>query len=387
MAAGACGLPAGWYRDPAHHAREAETIFARNWLFVCHVSDLPSPGTAARFDCAGRSLFVLRTGAGELRAFRNACAHRGMRLIEGDAHTGLAFCLDARVRCPWHGWTYDDAGVCIDAGTGCAGTDARRGAAALRPASVEAWRGLVFAAFDAPATSLATLLAPVAEGWQDATALRRIGDPLQRPLAADWKLACEHLLDVACRAQPARSAWQVFGAPRLVAVDGTGALAGIAELAVPDTAAWPARTYRRLVGALQAAPAREHWLFAWPNLLLTHAPDGLRVRQAIPTGAGTCLLREVRYGAADSSRAMRLLRYASERTARRSRQDAATVLERAQRGRAALDADEALPVEADSEPGLAWFTGRNQSAQARPVAAGDAPARKARRRRAAPAPA
>jgi phenylpropionate dioxygenase-like ring-hydroxylating dioxygenase large terminal subunit len=394
------GLPAGWYRDPAQAAREADTIFARHWLFVCHVSDLPSPGTAARFDCAGRSLFVLRTGDGGLRAFRNACAHRAMRLVEGDAHTGLAFCLDARVRCPYHGWTYDDAGVRLDACPDHGAVDAVVGArgASLHPAHVESWRGLVFAAFEAPHRTLAETLAPVARDWPDISSMRRIGDPLLRPLAADWKLACQHLLDATHLVPPARAPWQLFGAPRYDAAGGAGgaggasgaggagALAGSAELEVGDAAAWPARAYRRLIGALQSAPAREDWLFVWPSLLLTRAPDGLRAQQVIAAGAGASLLREVRYGAVDGSRAMRRLRYARERVARRWRLQAASLLERAQRGRAALDPDETLPDEA-CEPGLAWFAERCLDAHERAAAEGKPAPRKPRRRRTSTVPA
>jgi nitrite reductase/ring-hydroxylating ferredoxin subunit len=75
-----------------------------------------APGTAARFDCAGRSAVVLRTRAGDLHGFRNACRHRGTRLVEGDPHTGLAFCVDGRFRCPYHGWTYDETGALVAIG-------------------------------------------------------------------------------------------------------------------------------------------------------------------------------------------------------------------------------------------------------------------------------
>ena len=100
------------HRD-SRSALEFDAIFAPSWQFVCHASDLPAPGTAARFDCGGRSAVVLRTRAGALQGFRNVCRHRGSRLVDGDPHTGLAFCVDGRLRCPYHGWAYDDGGALV----------------------------------------------------------------------------------------------------------------------------------------------------------------------------------------------------------------------------------------------------------------------------------
>jgi len=60
------GLPYSLYLEPSRTPQEAAAVFASSWQFVCHVSDLPAPGTAARFDCAGRSAIVLRTRSGEI---------------------------------------------------------------------------------------------------------------------------------------------------------------------------------------------------------------------------------------------------------------------------------------------------------------------------------
>ena len=50
------------------------------------------------------SVLVVRGDDGELRAFQNACRHRGSALCEGTG-TGLA-----EIRCPFHRWTYDLSG-------------------------------------------------------------------------------------------------------------------------------------------------------------------------------------------------------------------------------------------------------------------------------------
>jgi len=105
--AGAC------YTSPEFFALERERILLPSWQLVCHAADLPAPGTAIRFDFLGRSALLLRCADGTVRGFSNVCRHRGSRLIDGDATTGLAFCVDGRVRCPSHGWEYDDAGALV----------------------------------------------------------------------------------------------------------------------------------------------------------------------------------------------------------------------------------------------------------------------------------
>src|SRR5579864_6891184 len=38
-------LPAAWYFDAAHHARELRQIWYRNWLYVCRASELAAART------------------------------------------------------------------------------------------------------------------------------------------------------------------------------------------------------------------------------------------------------------------------------------------------------------------------------------------------------
>ena len=144
------GLPASDYLDAARAPLEYSAVFAPSWQFACHVADLPAPGTAIRFDCGGRSAVVLRTKAGGLHAFRNSCRHRGARLVEGDAHTGLAFCIGGHFRCPYHGWSYDESGALAGIPGGQRFDDFDATAHALHPLQVAQWRGLVFLAFGTP---------------------------------------------------------------------------------------------------------------------------------------------------------------------------------------------------------------------------------------------
>jgi phenylpropionate dioxygenase-like ring-hydroxylating dioxygenase large terminal subunit len=349
-------LPAGWYGDPARATLESTACFLRQWQFVCHAADLPSPGTAARVDCVGQTAFVLRGRDGTLRAFRNACRHRGARLVDGDPDTGLAFCVDARVRCPYHGWTYDDDGrlVGIPTTQDFAGCD--QASLALHAIAVTQWRGLVFAAFERPAETLAQRLDAHLPDWPDLSAWRRLGAPRTTHVEADWKLACEHLLEAAhfSVARPALKP-RVFGPPAYTP-RGPHAAHTHLDHSTGEAPTWSARSYQALlpVDAPRAACA----LFVWPNVRFVLASDGLGVVQVLPgTAAGTCTLREVRFGPPDGTRATRLLRYAHERVIREARRVDRRLLERTQHGLASLPRTEAPPIDSN-ETGLRWFAER-----------------------------
>jgi phenylpropionate dioxygenase-like ring-hydroxylating dioxygenase large terminal subunit len=379
------GLPASWYLDPARAPLEFAQVFAGGWQFVCHVSDLPAAGTAARFDCAGRSAIVLRAGSGELRAFRNVCRHRGARLIDGDRATGLAFCVDARLRCPYHGWTYDDSGALVAIPESQRHAALDRSALGLYPLPVQQWRGLVFVAFGPPARPLHEALGQVAGSWPDLGALRRLAEPASVTCGADWKLACEHLLDTQHRAV-ARPGLKpcVYAAPEF---DRTGedAIGGTAALASEDNGYWSARVYRRLATDSASAAARAEIVFLWPGTLLQLVPEGLTVQQVLPGVAGHCSLRESRYGATDAGRETRLLRYLHARVRRHALAMDLRLLERTQHGLGNLEPGATGPV-ADNEPALRWFIQRMRRAcgDAGPGTGAAAPRRRLRRRTAVP---
>ena len=77
-----------------------------HWYPVGWADDLkPQSATAVFF--AGEPIVIVRTAAGSLYALEDRCAHRQVPLsqgvVEGD-----------RLRCNYHGWTYDCLGACVD---------------------------------------------------------------------------------------------------------------------------------------------------------------------------------------------------------------------------------------------------------------------------------
>lgn len=349
------------YADAECFQRERERVLLPSWQPACHVSDLPGPGTAVRVDFLARSAFVLRGSDGVFRAFQNSCRHRGSRLVEGDAHTALAYCVDSKVRCPYHAWTYDETGALVHVPGEDRYPGLDRAALGLRPLPVAMALGFIFVAFAPPARPLADMLAPVVDrlGPQRFEALRRVDEPRLRPYRADWKVLCEHHLDrhrLACTPIVAGADGEF--APRPAATDDS--LSFLAAIAADDTQPWSARAYARWLPHAGPPPSNGSaaWsrCYLWPNVVLDVYPDQVRLAQVLPLGAGECAIRESVFARPDGAREMRVARYLNSRVRRRTAGEDQRLVERRQAGLATGGG--AAGVLAVDEHGLRWFEDR-----------------------------
>ena len=98
-------IPAKAYYDPEWFELERQAIFMRTWIEVGHVCELPEPGTWIRreLEFANASILIVRGKDNLIRAFYNACTHRGTQLVEGCGHL-------RQFVCPFHGWRFDGTG-------------------------------------------------------------------------------------------------------------------------------------------------------------------------------------------------------------------------------------------------------------------------------------
>ncbi|WPZ33999.1 aromatic ring-hydroxylating dioxygenase subunit alpha [Thalassobaculum sp. OXR-137] len=89
------------YVSPETYALDLELIYYRDWLFVGHDCELAKPGCYLTVQVGAYPVIVIRGADGEIRAFHNACRHRGSRLCS--AEKGAV----AKLVCPYHQWTYE----------------------------------------------------------------------------------------------------------------------------------------------------------------------------------------------------------------------------------------------------------------------------------------
>jgi phenylpropionate dioxygenase-like ring-hydroxylating dioxygenase large terminal subunit len=98
-------VPASDYTDLQNHAAEIDKLF-HQWPVLAGLSGAADgPGGWFTVDLGGVGVIVVRGEDNELRAFRNACPHRGMQLLQGFG-TGLK-----RINCPFHAWSFDHLGT------------------------------------------------------------------------------------------------------------------------------------------------------------------------------------------------------------------------------------------------------------------------------------
>jgi choline monooxygenase len=104
MDEGSARLDVERYLSVERLARE-RALFRRWPLLVGFSSQLAEPGSFVTHTESDVPILITRDGDGVLRAFLNACRHRGT-LVEAEA------CGAGRKRftCPYHNWTYDLAG-------------------------------------------------------------------------------------------------------------------------------------------------------------------------------------------------------------------------------------------------------------------------------------
>jgi phenylpropionate dioxygenase-like ring-hydroxylating dioxygenase large terminal subunit len=102
----AVSLSTDRYTEAQIWQREQATLFA-NWPVVAaHSSELPI-GSAMPFDALGVPIVLTRASDGRVRAFLNACRHRGMALVGCEANEPAQAKACKTLVCPYHAWSYD----------------------------------------------------------------------------------------------------------------------------------------------------------------------------------------------------------------------------------------------------------------------------------------
>jgi phenylpropionate dioxygenase-like ring-hydroxylating dioxygenase large terminal subunit len=175
--------PVEHYRSQARFATERDAVLRRLPVGFCPSAALPEAGNYVARDAAGTPILAVRGNDGRVRAFRNACRHRGTALAAGPG------CAKAFV-CRYHGWTYDLDGrlIHVPHEHGFPGLD--KGSRGLVPVVAAEVGGIVFVTQDAPA---------VQAHLED---LPQVIPPSYRLLArgdldvpANWKIAVESFLE------------------------------------------------------------------------------------------------------------------------------------------------------------------------------------------------
>lgn len=95
------------YVDRARLDDEVALLLRGRPLVAGLSCDLPQPGSYFTADVGTVPVLVVRAPDGRVRAFLNACRHRGSAVARGRGATANAF------TCPYHGWSYRHDGALV----------------------------------------------------------------------------------------------------------------------------------------------------------------------------------------------------------------------------------------------------------------------------------
>ena len=79
-------------------AKEWKYLWKKIWHGAGRESELQDRGDFLVHNIMKESVFVVKQEDGSLKAFYNACGHRGLRLVSGNSRVIDGF------HCPYHGW-------------------------------------------------------------------------------------------------------------------------------------------------------------------------------------------------------------------------------------------------------------------------------------------
>ena len=145
-------MPAAFYTDPAFLALERDTLFAREWLCVGRIEEVPEPGCHMAWRMGEEAIAIVHGQDGRIRALSNVCRHRGTLIVTGKGKA-------RRLTCPYHHWVYDLDGRLAAAPQMPQRPDFDTAACRLPEFPCETWMGFIFVNLDSDAAPLAPRLA------------------------------------------------------------------------------------------------------------------------------------------------------------------------------------------------------------------------------------
>lgn len=182
-------IPANWYFDPEIAELERRTVFHDSWQVAGLVHQLEEKGSFVTAEIAGEPVLVVRGEDGRLRGFFNVCRHRAALVMNEPC--GRA----SKLRCRYHGWTYDLTGRLRGVPEFDGVADFCREDNGLVPLPVDTWGPYVWVYLGESPSPLLDFLGPL---------IRRSGSRMERlhfverreyDLGCNWKVFVDNYLD------------------------------------------------------------------------------------------------------------------------------------------------------------------------------------------------
>ncbi|CDK27849.1 unnamed protein product [Kuraishia capsulata CBS 1993] len=98
-------LPSSWWTSDKVFELEKRAIFNKSWLYTSHASRFKKAGDYYAFTFTGINFFLIKTKAGEIKAFHNVCRHRAYPVVRKEKGSSTI------LGCKYHGWSYNTEGT------------------------------------------------------------------------------------------------------------------------------------------------------------------------------------------------------------------------------------------------------------------------------------
>jgi phenylpropionate dioxygenase-like ring-hydroxylating dioxygenase large terminal subunit len=183
------GISVGRYIDPAFQKLEYEKLWSKVWQVAARVDEIPEAHDYTVYEIGDQAVIVVRVDASTVKAYHNACPHRGTALAAGCGRFG-----HGRIVCPFHGWRWDVSGrnQYVLEQQEFRGGQLHNSDVDLKELKVVVFAGFVFINFDDNPTPFDEFIAPVRKMLEDlAIAEMRHYWWKSIPIAANWKVAQE----------------------------------------------------------------------------------------------------------------------------------------------------------------------------------------------------
>lgn len=179
-------IPKSHYLSRDWHELEKERLWSRVWQFACREEHLPHVGSYIVYDIADQSYLVVRVSDSEIKAYPNACLHRGRLLKTYDGRC-------SEFRCPFHGWAWHLDGELKQISAEWDFPQAAERDLSLPEVKVSLWAGFVFINPDANCESLDEFLGSEIQQhfarWDFDN--RYLAAHVSRTIRCNWKIANE----------------------------------------------------------------------------------------------------------------------------------------------------------------------------------------------------
>jgi phenylpropionate dioxygenase-like ring-hydroxylating dioxygenase large terminal subunit len=179
------------YTSREVHEREKQKLWRRAWQMACREEELCTVGDTVVYEICDISIVVIRSAPAEIKAFYNACLHRGRLLREWDGPV-------TELRCPFHGfcWGLDGSLKHVPCEWDFPQLAEREGDFRLPEVRVGTWGGFVFINMDPEAESFESFVGNLSEHFGKWPLEDRYkAAHVAKVIRANWKVVQEAFME------------------------------------------------------------------------------------------------------------------------------------------------------------------------------------------------